>query len=66
MVVRSGNSHDIIAHLQSKLSAPQKLLVLPTGCVGVSTQTRKPLSNLVDVIPIFLEKLTTTSPPKYP
>ena len=63
-VGRNGDANEIISQLQGELAASQKLFVLPACVIGVRNNTRKPLSDFVDVIAILLKELVTGASPQ--
>ena len=59
MVIGSRDADGVVTQFQCEFSRPQELLVLPTSGIGVSTKTREPLGDFVDVVSVFFEQFTS-------
>ena len=57
VIFGDADADQVVAKFQSELTAPQVLLVLPAVGVGEGHEPRKPLGDLVNVIPIFFKML---------
>ena len=62
VIFGDSNANDVVPKLESELTAPEELLVVPAIHIGESHHARIPLSNFVDVVLVF-GKILVSRPP---
>ena len=66
MVCGCGDADNVIAEFKREFTLAKILLMLPACHIREGCQTRKPLGNLVDVIPVLFKELKAGPPIEKP